>query len=283
MSFYPIISNLDVRTNLLSFSDKKTFMIKHKDDNGMDCRYLLHNINYIYDRIGNDKLCVTTPFIKITKFLSKVKDNGRGKLHFFVAVEENSRFSLMLIGILEYIKTEILKKYPEISPDEVVFPMTENGESYLIELSQFDKKNTTPIHYHRSKKQGGQVVTISGKLLLDTRNEIYSEMSLFKKSSYGKPYIKPQKEHEEIKDQEPQKVLNIYYEGKFTLTIGIEYAQFDFLHDGVIFEHKRRCKILLYAKECETKFNVSKVKSVLDVDITHLNKENTKVPAVISI
>jgi hypothetical protein len=227
-------------------------------------------------------LCVTTPFIKITNFLPKVKDNGRGKLHFFVAVEENSRFSLMLSGIFGHIKTEILKKYPEISPDEVVFPITANDKAYVIELSQFDKKNTTSIHYHRSKKQGGQVVTISGKLLLDTQNEIYNEMSLFKNFSYGKPYVKI-KEQEEIKEQEQQKVLNIYYEGKFTLTIGIEYAQFDFFHDGAVYENKRRCKILLYAKECEIKFNVSKVKSVLDVDITHLNKENTKVTTVISI
>ncbi len=95
-------------------------------------------------------------------------------------------------------------------------------------------------------------------------------MTLFKYSRYGK-----EKDNSTIKE--------LYYEGKFTLMFSVEYAEFDIVNADGASEKKLRCKIKMFAKEAETKYNVSKVKSVLDVDVTNLSKNITKQPLSIVI
>lgn len=288
-SLYPIISKYDIDLKSVSLTEPNTYV---KDHTGMKSSYFTHNLNYNYDRIGVDKLCVMTQFLKIAlkpHFIGSPMNNT-GKIHFSVDINGNVKLKALLMEIFEATKAHIMARYPNVV--NVDYPIVTKGdkEYFNISLMQFDKKVTTPIHYHRTKKQGGNVITIVNRPIGDISKELEKEMNLFKSFGYGKKK-KPYEDIDDIENKEGDKSVDtkkivpkeLYYEGKFTLMFSVEYAEFDLKVENQILEKKIRCKIKMFAKEMETKYNVSRVQSVLDIDVTNLNKVNMKQPVSIAI
>lgn len=304
MAFYPIISKYDINFEDLILNLPKTYSTEKEAIDfkvGKNIiikrKYTSYGINYKYDRVGPEQFCLMTQFLKIATPLIEVK----GQVHFCVDINENTKLKALIFGVFEYLKTEILKIKPNLSPSNIVLPITQKitisntdnktgqhtyvDKEYLnITLTQFNKKVTTPIHYHRTKKQGGNVVTIVNKPTTEIFTELKKEMELFKYSSYGKPRVpkleegkKIVKEKENVEDDKPKPVM--YYEGKFTLFFTIEHLESNVGDD----EKHEYCKINIFAKEAETKYNLSKVKSALDVDVSILNRVNTKQPDILII
>lgn len=290
MSIYPIISKYDINCDNLILTTSKTHSVTKQDMNFKTGKivmvtknYSSYKINYKYDRIGVDQFCLMTEFLKI----AIIPHTIRGQMCFCVDISKNQKLKNLITSIFEALKTQILKIKPNLSPNDIAFPLTnkkvfvdeiEYDKEYVnISLAQFNKKIITPIHYHRTKKQGGEVVTIVNKPVDCILEELTKEMELFKYSSYGKD--KRKTENSQKNDNPP--LLQMYYEGKFTLFFTIEHIE---LCETDIESKKREyCNVYIFAKEAETKYNVSRVKSVLDVDVTALNRINTKQPDILKI
>lgn len=296
MSFYPIISRYDIDDDLISLSNTKSYNTEKKAVNFKTGEEVIikrfhtqNNINYKYDRVGVDSLCVMTQFLKI----ATVPVQKKGQIYFCVDISTNTKLKALFIKIFNILKNVAFKEHPTLTLDNVKLPLThvydpdtKSEKEYVnITLQQFDKKITTPIHYHRTKKQGNGLITISHKQDEDFIKELTKEMTLFKyPTTYGKKreLKKVEDTNNEINEENKQHTPTmpvLHYEGKFTLCFNVEYLETKIGEN----EKHEYCKINIYAKEVETKYNVSHVKSVLDIDVTNLNKQNTKQPKSISI
>lgn len=285
--------------------------------------YSKYAVNYKYDRIGIEKLYFMTQFLKISswnknKLVFSVDITNNFKLKKFITT---SLDYLKTIICLEKpnlspsdIKTPFFTKTNDIGNDidngngngngnnndidngngndndidngigngignsnvdetETAEIVTNTEEYIQISLMNFNKKVTTPIHYHRTKKQGGNIITIVNHNINVFDDEMVKEMNSFKYNSYAKPF-------KLNKNSENNKLPPMYYEGKFILTFSVDY-----LESIVEFDDKKHeyCTINIVAKEIETKYNVSHVKSILDVDTTTLNRVVTKQSDILTI
>lgn len=271
MAFYSIVSNYDITGDDITLDIPKTYStektaIDFKTGKKIPIQreHLRANVNYKYDRIGLGQLCVMTEFLKIPipPFISNNKH-----LNFCVDFGKNNKFINLINDIFDKLKTEILKAIPNLNPNQIFLPLQKkinyiNGNveehSYLkLKLVNFNNNVTTPVHYHRTKKQGGNIITIKNKNPNEFLKNLTDEMGLFKNRKYGKLKINNDADY--------------HYEGKFTIFFTIECIKFNNTNN-------MNCCIRAYVKECETKYNVSNVKSVLDSDVSILSRVNTKQP-----
>lgn len=290
MSLYPIISKYYIDYDMLTLTDPKNYStekptIEYKTGQNIVIKrnYFSYGVNYKYDRLGFNEFCLMTQFLKIVAVPTQVKN----QIHFSVDITNNPKLKGLIFAVFEKIKSAILQLKPNLLPANIVLPvlyknMTVDGSNnmdnvYLhITLRQFNKKITTPIHYHRTKKQGGGVSTIVNTPLTEFYTELKEEMGLFKFRSYGKKIVT---NHAILNQEIPnQATPQMYYEGKFTLCFAVEYLESKIEND--VHEY---CKINVFAKEVETKYNLSYVKSVLDVDVSTLNSVNIKQPDTLVI
>jgi len=193
MAFYPIISRYDINFEELTLGTPKTYTTKKEaidfkegKDITITRNYASYGVNYKYDRVGAEQFCLMTQFLKIATPLVNVKNH----YYFCVDINENIKLKALITNVLDSLKIMILKEKPNLLPADIVLPITNKqmfgnpAREYLdITLIQFDKKIITPIHYHRTKKQGGQVITIKNKSTDEIFNELKKEMSLFARRS----------------------------------------------------------------------------------------------------
>lgn len=300
MSFYPVISNCEVDLEKLSLSQpkysntEKSKYLKYNDDKPTTTKneIISYFVNYNYNRVGLDKLNLITQFFKISNQISNYKNN----YVFLIDIESNQKFKTLIDEILEFIKTEILKLHPNLNSNNILLPFT-TGQKLKISLTQFNNKITTPIHYHRTKKQGGNILTLVNIHKNEFVSQINEQMTLFQSKKYGTQTIfstktntktdtktdidaiannydttnKPISDdttNEPIPDD--VKMIPIYYEGKFSI-----YFKVDFFNLDINTKYQKiYCKVNIVAREIETKYNLTKTKSILNDDITKLEKMN---------
>lgn len=236
---YPIITN-NFESNLISF-DSKEFISK----NGT--KIITHNIKYEYDNKEINKLCILTSFVKITKLFTH-----NFKPSFQIKICDNEQEN-MIINIVSKISDMMMAKY---NIKHKIYPICTNNEFICI-FETYGKNITCPIFYHRSKKQGEQIIKINNTNILEQINEIKKEMILFKYQNYNK-------HHKNILDKD------IHYQGRFGLNFIVKIIKLNKEDNEHDYYH---CKIYIVIKECEIKHNVSNVKSLFDKDIIIKNKD----------
>ena len=289
MSLYPIISKYDINWDLIEIGDPKikSSTTKQITNNSKGHilierihNYYYYSINYKYDRLGINQFCLMTPFLKI------VRCPIYNKSHFelYVDVCKNLKLKELITNMLEKLKSKILKLNPKILPNNISFPIKElaNKQYIILNLQDFDNKVTTPIHYHQTKKQGGNIITIVNETKQEFINKLSKEATMFKYKSYGKSkndYIIKNNNIKKNDDDKKNDFPEMYYEGKFTLFFSVTYSeQLNSNPDIPI-----HCKIKIFAKEAEIKLNLTYAKSVLDVDVHDINKINTTQPNILAI
>lgn len=286
MALYPIISNYDkFDLNKIELGEpkinlKESIILpneKYKET------YYNYSINYKYDRLGINQFCITTPFLKITE---NIKSYGE-TLQLNVDIGKDLKFKNLIINIIENIKIQMMKNHPNILLNDIHVPIytteeynTNNKQNISINLQHYKKKIITPIHYHQTKKQGGDIVSIINKSDQFTDNfleKIKEHMTMFRSKKYGKSNGVVQK----IDEKTNQKINlpEMYYEGKFILFFTMTCCE-EKSDDKNLTTY---CKIHIFAKECEIKMNLSNVKSILDFDMYDVSKINTKQPNQLSI
>lgn len=277
MSIYPIISKYDdINFDKIKLSKPKTYTITPTISPIIEPTHYLkiystYDLLFEYDRIGIDKFCIITQFLKISG-PPKINKNG---IYFCIDMENNTQLHTLLTELLNITTNLLLNENPNLSISDINLPIKNFNhfgtiKNYVvINLLEYNKKITTPIHYHRTKKQGGGVMAMTNIKKDNFINNILEEMTLFKNDTYG------------IKNTKNDKIPLMYYNGKFTLCVSAKICEN--INPKTNKTENQYCNIIIYSKEIETKYNVSHVISVLDNDITHLNKQVTDQSYILSI
>lgn len=285
MSFYPVIKTKNVNFNKITLSEPQKFITEHPN---MKCSFESYDINYEYDRIGCDKLHIVTDFLNLERpqhyGYSDMVEKTDGKISFVLS--NNDNFENFLQSLVTEIESKITQSHKE---NYVLKNSVNKNNKPLVLLNQFNGKITTQIYHHKSKKDGGNIVTISNVPIHKFIDDLYKEMKLFKSKSYGKeitPLENNSKEQiinneEKLNETEKKPKIKLLYSGKFIINIKCQFIKYENINKGKVVNTEHKLKIFLYVKECETKFSSSKVKSVLDIDTTTLITRNTKQPTTL--
>jgi hypothetical protein len=249
---YPLISDYTYNINKISLEESYLFSVANSESDDKNVkRFIRYNSIYNYDGIGDKQLCILTHFIKLYKIEEK-KNNVIVHIDISDVNTNNITFKNIINDIMNKIRDNIIKEYPAIQINLPYFA-SNSGETLLPLLLISRKKQKddsfktidTPIYIHRSKKKGGDIITIENEHINNILTNIAKECSGIKTPSKGE----------------------IFYEAKASLI---------FCANVSINNNVQVCDIKIYAKEMEIKYNVSYVKSVLNKDLTIVTQSKNK-------
>jgi len=196
---------------------------------------------YEYNKIGTKKLCILTGFMKIRMVSST---------NFSVDISDINENNLALKNLVDSVVNKIGNEITKIHPGiNVKYPYKDS----LIYVSLMTKNNnkivTTTAHIHKTKKNGGGTITIENNTQGDFCNKIKQEFPGIVSAT--------------------NKNNNIFFVARMSLVFS-----------ATVNTKRKFCKIKIFAKELEIKYNVSHVASIFNRDITVVtyneNKQITK-------
>ena len=195
---------------------------------------------YEYNKIGSKKLCILTHFTKVHKLDIK-KNELILTIDISDANEHNLTLKNLLVDITNKIGNEITKQYPTVNISYPYKPAESLVEISMISLKKqktdLQKLINTPIHIHRSKKNGGNVVMFE--------NYACNDMLVKIKKEFPKIIQVPTGE--------------IFFTARSSLIFCAKIGEY---------ENTKTCSIKIYAKEMELKYNASYVTSIFNKDLT---------------
>lgn len=261
MSFYPIIKINNIDFTKITLVNSKTGNLKSNDKN-KKCSFISYEINYNYDRIGNNKLFFLTNFLQLEKFnypfLKKENNDEKFIRTLSFTLSENESFNNFIKKLFDNLEQQIknLHNY-EFNKK---YSINENNQIKLL-FKLYNGTVTTSINCHKLKKEGGKIVNIHNLPINDFVNQLSKELKFFKSKSYGKII----ENNESDKDNK----FKISYSGKFIISVKCMLIKNEFIENDKL-NIDNTLVLTLYVKEGEIKFTGSKIISILDTNTKNL-------------
>lgn len=286
MSFYPIVKFNEVDLNKIILSDAKTgeynYTKKRENDDNLTtlikCSFESYEVDYEYDRIGTNKFFLLTNFLWLEKpscfklchdinNASNIDDNNYDIKNIVFLLSPNEKLNMFLNNLLNHLETKLKQKHHVQIIKQL--PIDKNNRIKIL-LNKFNNNITTMIYHHKSKKNGGDVIKLLNIPINNFMSELKKELTFFKSKSYGQ--IVDSNNNPSDDPNNPNK-FKISYSGKFVLDIRCIITKEEHYSANKIIDTKYKLKLVLHAKEIETKFTSGKVTSVLDNGTTNLITE----------
>ena len=295
---YPIVTYYNIKNDSIMLN---LINSNSKIKENMTYKYYNYNVNYQFPHEINKQLSLLSHFVDIIDQPTFATNNA-GSIGFHIDINSitsmDFSFKNIILEIFDKISKHILKEHPNLTAEKITYPYITDinmNKNLKVEMASFNEIINCPIHFHRSKAKGGEVITIKEKTQTDMMIEIKREMPMFKISSYSNIFSnkkEPELDDKIIAPNVTPERKKIYYEGKFILSFSvtvisgenikkhfkpeanknIKNKKDEIIEDSDDDDNQDKddfiwAKVIVSTKEIEIKYNTTYVKSVLDKSI----------------